>query len=117
VNRQPFIVGATADKVVGFFAGLFGSVMGVIAAIVVMFLWAGSGPGPDVDDRRHHATSVSIWSAVGCALPVIVVILVLVLGVVVFTTSTTIHGPIVQVTPVPIQPSCTIGTNLPCPIP
>jgi hypothetical protein len=81
VNRQPFIVGATADKVLGLLAGMIGFALGVIATIVVMFLWAGSDPAPEVEERRRHATSVSIWSGVGCALPAILV-LVLILGVV-----------------------------------
>jgi hypothetical protein len=104
VNRQPFIVGTAADKVLGFLAGAFGSVVGVIAAIVVMFLWAGSGPEPDVEERRQHATSVSIWSGVGCALPAIFLILILVLGVAVFTGSTPMQGPEVQFTPFPLRP-------------
>jgi low affinity Fe/Cu permease len=69
--RQPFILGPTADKVLGFLAGMFGQLIGVVATIVVMFVWAGSDPLPDTQIRRDHATAVSIWSGMGCLLPAV----------------------------------------------
>ena len=81
MNRQPFIVGAVVDKLLGFLAGFFGSVTGLIATVVVMFLWAGSNPGPDSGERRRHATSVSIWSGVGCFIPVILLVAFLLFAV------------------------------------
>jgi hypothetical protein len=76
MDRQPFIVGPAADCVLGFFAGFFGTVLGLLATIVVMFLWAGSEPGIDVAERRRHAWFVSAWSGVGCVAPIVLVILV-----------------------------------------
>jgi len=105
VNRQPFIVSLGADKVLGFLAGFFGSVMGLIAAIVVMFVWAGSDPQPDTEERRRHARSVSIWAGVGCAFPAIlffILVFVLMAGAVMVTTTT--QGPVVQVSPIPVFP-------------
>jgi uncharacterized membrane protein YhaH (DUF805 family) len=75
MNRQPFIVGPTADKVLGFLAGVLAQVLGVLATVVVMFLWAGSEPTPEVQERRTHAAEVSGWSGVGCLIPVILFVL------------------------------------------
>jgi hypothetical protein len=75
VNRQPFIVGEMADKVLAFFAGVIGNVLGLIATIVVMFMWAGSDPTPEVQERRNHANSVSVWSGIGCAIPAVLLLL------------------------------------------
>jgi hypothetical protein len=107
VNRQPFIVGFGADKVLGFLAGFFGSVMGLIAAIVVMFVWAGGDPQPDTEGRRRHARSVSIWAGAGCAFPAIlafVLLFVLMAGAVMVTTHTQGPGPVIQFTPIPVFP-------------
>lgn len=82
VNRQPFIVGTGADKVLGFLAGLAANVLGLIATIAVMYIWAGSDPAPDIEERRAHAASVSIWSGIGCALPVILIVIVFLIGIV-----------------------------------
>jgi hypothetical protein len=79
MNRQPFIVGVMADKVLGFLVGLWGSVLGLLATILVMFMWAGSERTPEVDARRQHAQSVSIWSGIGCAIPTILVIIAVLL--------------------------------------
>ncbi len=75
MNRQPFIVGEMADKVLAFFAGVIGNVLGLIATIVVMFMWAGSDPTPEVQERRNHANSVSVWSGIGCAIPAVLLLL------------------------------------------
>ena len=105
MNRQPFIVGVDADKILGFLAGFFGWVMGLIATIVVMFLWAGSDPLPDTEARRRHATSVSIWSGVGCALPLFLIVVAIVLGVLVLAgASPSIEGPRVEATPFQMYP-------------
>jgi TRAP-type C4-dicarboxylate transport system permease large subunit len=93
MNREPFIVGPTADKLLGFLAGIFGNVMGFFGTIVVMYLWAGSQPAPDVQERRQHAQSVSIWSAVGCLLPIVLILAILALGVLAFSSATTSGGP------------------------
>lgn len=101
VNRQPFIVGTGADKVLGFLAGFAANVMGLIATIAVMYIWAGSDPAPDIEERRAHAASVSKWSGIGCALPAILIVIALLgLGV---AGSTMIH-PQVQFTLMPYQP-------------
>jgi TRAP-type C4-dicarboxylate transport system permease large subunit len=105
VNRQPFIVGVDADKILGFLAGFVGSMMGLIATIVVMFLWAGSDPLPDTEARRRHATSVSIWSGIGCALPLLLVFVAIVLMVLVFAGGhSSIEGPMVDPTPFQMYP-------------
>lgn len=103
MNRQPFIVGPTADKVLGFLVGLFAQVLGLIATIVVMFVWAGSEPLPDTQERRAHARSVSIWSGVGCLVPVILLILgFLVLGAVVVSGPASVPNIVPnQVPPMP----------------
>ena len=75
MNRQSFIVGPTADKVLGFLAGAFAQLVGVVVTVVVMFMWAGSEPTPEVQERRDHARSVSIWSGVGCLLPLLFILL------------------------------------------
>ena len=67
MNRQPFIVGELADKVLGFMAGMLVPV-GLIAAVVVMYMWAGNGPTEDAPRRRNHAKSVLIWSGFGSLL-------------------------------------------------
>jgi hypothetical protein len=74
MNRQPFIVGPSADSVLGLVVGFFGSVLGLIATIVVMYVWAGSDPGFDTNDRRRHAARVSVWAGVGCVVPIILVV-------------------------------------------
>ncbi len=86
--RQPFIVGPTVDKVLGFLAGLVAQVVGVIATVVVMFVWAGSQPTQEVAERREHAKSVSIWSGIGCLLP----FFFLLISLVVFAAAAT-SGP------------------------
>jgi hypothetical protein len=80
VDRRPYIVGPTADKVLGFLTGFFGLIPGWIVAVAVTFLWAGSDPGPDVAERRRHASSVSMWSGLGF-LVAIVLAVVLILAV------------------------------------
>jgi hypothetical protein len=92
MGRQPFIVGPAADKLLGFLAGVFANVVGWIATIVVMYVWAGSEPTPEVADRRRHAASVSAWSGLGCLLPVILVVGLLLLGSVFIVSHGT--GPI-----------------------
>lgn len=68
--RPPFIIGPMADKIIGFIAGMFGQILGIIATIVVMFLWAGNGsPDAEIETRREHAKQVSLWSAAGCIIP------------------------------------------------
>jgi hypothetical protein len=79
VNRKPFIAGPTADYVLGFLAGFAGIILGVIATIVVMFLWAGSEPVPEVEERRYHAKWVSVWSGFGCAAAVILILIAIAL--------------------------------------
>jgi membrane associated rhomboid family serine protease len=76
VNRDPFIVGPRADKFLGFLVGAAGSIFGWAAAIVVMFMWVGSDREPDFRVRRRHATSVSRWSGVGCAIPAMAFVVV-----------------------------------------
>lgn len=102
-QRQPFIVGQVADQVLGFVAGFFGSVMGVIATVAVMFLWAGSDPAPDTEVRRHHATSVSIWSGVGCAIPFVLGLILVVALVGAATVVTTTGGSAPMPFPTPVQ--------------
>ena len=62
------------DGWLGLLAGFFGTVMGVIATIVVSFLWAGSEATMAVEERREHATSVSVWAVVGLLIALVVVI-------------------------------------------
>ena len=80
MNRQPFIVGPTADKILGFLAAFFVPVVGLIGTIVVMFVWADRDPIPEVAKRRKHAISVSVWSGVGAALPWIFALLLILLS-------------------------------------
>jgi hypothetical protein len=77
MNRQPFIVGPVADNVLGLVAGVFGTVLGLVATIVVMYVWAGSDPDFDTRARRRHAAQVSVWAAVGCVVPFILFLLFL----------------------------------------
>ena len=107
MNHRPFIVGFGADEILGFLAGLFGSVMGVVATVVVMFLWAGSDPLPSTEARRSHAVSVSIWSALGCALPAILILLLFVIGAFLVGTQMSVRGPWV------VTGSGYLGANLP----
>lgn len=107
MNHRPFIVGFGADEILGFLAGLFGSVMGVVATVVVMFLWAGSDPLPDTEARRSHAASVSIWSGIGCALPAILVLLLFVIGASLLSPQMSVRGPWVG------TGSGYLGANLP----
>ena len=79
MDRQPFIVGRTADKVLGFCAGALTQLIGIVVTVVVMFMWAGSEPTPEVQERRDHARSVSIWSGVGCLLPLLFLLLAVVM--------------------------------------
>jgi hypothetical protein len=102
VYRQPFIVGVMADKVLGFLAGMVANVLGVVATVVVMFMWAGSDPTPEVDARRQHAQSVSIWSGIGCFLPAILILAVLFLGVVMVAHGGGGGGPGEFYTPVTV---------------
>jgi hypothetical protein len=104
VNHRPFIVGFGADEILGFLVGLFGSVMGVVATVVVMFLWAGSDPLPDTEARRSHAASVSIWSGIGCALPAILVLLLFVIGASLVGPQMSVRGPWPQATALPVYP-------------
>ena len=92
MNRRSFIVGFGVDEILGFLAGLLGSVMGVMATVVVMFLWAGSDPLPDTEARRSHAASVSVWSAVGCALPVILILLLFAIGAFLISPALSVRG-------------------------
>ncbi len=78
--RQPFIVGPTVDKLLGFLAGVFANVLGWIATIVVMYSWAGNDPTQEVAERRGHAASVSVWAGVGCLLPLILLVGFFLLG-------------------------------------
>lgn len=80
--RPPWIVGPTADSVIGFIAGFFGNVFGFIGAVIVMFLWADNArEAEDHLARRAHARAVSISAGIGCALPLLFSILVLMLVV------------------------------------
>jgi hypothetical protein len=72
---------------------VFGSVLGLIATIVVMFLWAGNDTTLEVEKRRAHATTVSVWAGVGCLVPVVLLVVLLILGAVAFSTTTT-GGPL-----------------------
>jgi len=65
MERQPFIVGPTTDMFLGFLAGFFGSVLGVVATVVVMFMWVGRDGVADVAERRQHAERVAISSVFG----------------------------------------------------
>ncbi|MGA3058166.1 MAG: hypothetical protein ABSE70_09080 [Candidatus Limnocylindrales bacterium] len=77
MDRKPHIVGDSIDKVLGFVAGFFASWIGVVATVVVMYLWAGRGQPLEVRERRRHAASVSIWSGIGfLALLVLVILLI-----------------------------------------
>lgn len=107
MNNRPFIVGFGADEILGFLAGLFGSVMGVVATVVVMFLWAGSDPLPNTEARRSHAASVSIWSGLGCALPAILILLLFVIGACLLSPQMSVGGPWV------VTGSGYLGANLP----
>jgi hypothetical protein len=93
MNRGRYIVGEAIDKLLGFGAGLFGSVLGLIATIVVMYLWAGNDTTLEVEKRRAHATTVSVWAGVGCLVPVVILVIVFILGAVAFTTVTNVSGP------------------------
>jgi low affinity Fe/Cu permease len=93
VNRRPYIVGFGVDEILGFLAGLFGSVMGFVATVAVMFIWAGSDPLPDTDARRGHAASVSLWSGLGCALPAILILLLFVMGALLLSPQMFVRGP------------------------
>jgi hypothetical protein len=87
--RQPFIVGRAFDKVAGFLVGFFANVLGLVGTIAVMYIWAGSDQRPDVPERREHAKSVSIWSGVGCLVPLV---LWLLLGFVLIATLSSRPG-------------------------
>lgn len=92
--RQPFIVGPTVDKILGFLAGFVAQILGVIGTIVVMYVWAGSDPTPDTQERREHAKSVSIWSGVGCLLPFLFLLFSLVVFAALATSgSQVLDGP------------------------
>jgi hypothetical protein len=104
VSRRPFIVGFGVDEILGFLAGLFGSVMGFVATVVVMFLWAGSDPLPDTETRRGHAASVSIWSGLGCALPVILILLLFVMGALLLSPHMSVRGPWPGAIALPVHP-------------
>ncbi len=65
----PWIVGQVADSVLGLAAGFFFNFVGLLGAVVLMYIWAGNNNGPeDAAERRAHARAVSIWSGLGCAL-------------------------------------------------
>jgi uncharacterized membrane protein YidH (DUF202 family) len=75
--RKPFIVGRTADKVLGFFIGVFGLIVGVLATIAVAYLWAGSSPDSETQARRAHAAAISISAAIGCVTFILVIVALL----------------------------------------
>jgi hypothetical protein len=114
VNRQPFIVGPAVDKLLGFLAGFFGNVMGLIATIVVMFVWAGGNPTPETPQRRSHATSVSLWSGLGCLIPVILMFALIAYAI--WGMSYAPHGPRYDPTLAPLQTACVPDPGFPCPI-
>ena len=55
--------------------GVFGNVVGLIGAVVVMYLWAGNDGSRETAIRRQHAASVWMWAGVGCAIDWIVGVL------------------------------------------
>ncbi|HEX7492022.1 MAG TPA: hypothetical protein VF337_10005 [Candidatus Limnocylindrales bacterium] len=66
-----------------------------------MFLWAGGDPGPDLAQRRGHATAVSIWSGLGCLLPVI--LLVALIAWAIWGMSYPPSGPVYEPSLAPLQ--------------
>jgi hypothetical protein len=77
VDRKPHIVGDRIDNVLGFVAGLFGSI-GLVATVAVMYLWARRGQPSEVRERRRHAASVSTWSGIGFLITLVLMILLVV---------------------------------------
>jgi hypothetical protein len=74
IDDQPFLLGPTADKVIGFFAGLIAPVVGLVSTAVTMLVWAGTGGDYEARVRRLHARSVAAWSVLGSLVAIVLVV-------------------------------------------
>lgn len=92
IDDRPSLVGPNADKVIGFFVGVFAPVLGVLTMAVAMYLWAAAGGEDGAIRRRRHAASVTTWSGAGT-----LVILVLVLTILLALVGAAVYNP--QLTP------------------
>lgn len=92
IDDRPSLVGPNADKVIGFFVGVFAPVLGVLTTAVAMFFWARAGGDDGATRRRRHAESVTMWSGAGT-----VVILVLMLTILFALVGAAVFNP--QLTP------------------
>jgi hypothetical protein len=71
-------VGPIADKIIGFFAGIFIPVFAIFPTAVTMFLWSRTRDKDESYRRRRHALSVTVWCAVGSLAMVALVATILV---------------------------------------
>ncbi len=63
---QPWLAGPTVDRVGAAVLSFFGSVLGMIAVIVLIWVWAAQPPSaPARVMREAHARSVSIAALIG----------------------------------------------------
>ncbi len=85
---KQFVVGESADKMIGFLVGLFGFVFGVAGLMAAMYAWARSGCDEASLERRRHATTVSMWGLAGCLCTVLPIMLF-----VMMTTRTGLFAP------------------------
>jgi ABC-type Fe3+ transport system permease subunit len=73
IDRRPSIVGPIADRIIGFFVGIFLPVVGVIPTAAAMFAWSRTSDELETHRRFRHALSVTMWSGVGSFVIVVLV--------------------------------------------
>jgi hypothetical protein len=78
IDKRPSIVGPTADRIIGFFAGIFIPVFAIFPTAVTMFLWSRTRDKDESYRRRRHALSVTFWCIVGSLVMVALVSTILV---------------------------------------
>ncbi len=78
--RSPAIITPGVDRVLAFGFGFFGNIMGVIAAALVIYVWASGGLPDEIPARRRHAARVAISAGLGCLAVFALVLVVMVLA-------------------------------------
>ncbi len=77
-DKEPYIVGPTIDMFLGFLLGFFLIVIGLVATIVAIYIWAGGASGAESALRRRHAARVVISAAFGLAAAFVLLLMVVI---------------------------------------
>jgi hypothetical protein len=77
-DTELYIVGPTIDMFLGFLLGFFLIIIGLLATIVAMYIWAGGVSGPESALRRRHGARVVISAAFGLAAAFVLLLMVVI---------------------------------------